>query len=118
MAISSMNGIFDVLITAFGGYILYAWFMMKTRKEIKGGMFLPQGTDPKKCKDPDGYIAYIGPRFLLMGIICMLSGLLGLAIDYLGILPEGMYLVVTGFFLVFLVWYGIMSKKAVKKYWD
>ena len=117
MGTSSVSGIFDVLITAFGGYILYTWFQMKRTREIRGGMFLPQGIDPEKCLDKEGYINYVSPRFLLLGIVCLISGLLGLAVDYLGILSENAYLVVTLLFLILLVWYGITVKKAVEKYW-
>ncbi len=117
MGTSSMSVLFDVLITAFGGYILFAGFQMKMTHKIKGGMFLPQGIDPEKCLDRDGYIEYITPRFLLLGIICLLSGLLGLAADCLGILPQNTYFVITLLFLIFLVWYAVTIKKAVEKYW-
>ena len=53
MGTSSISVMFDVLITAFGIYILYTGFRMKTTREIKGGMFLPQGVDPEKCLDKD-----------------------------------------------------------------
>ena len=117
MGTSSVSGMFDVLITAFGGYILYTWFQMKRTREIRGGMFLPQGIDPEKCLDKEGYINHISPRLMILGIICTLSGLLGLAVDYMGILSENAYLVVTLVFLIILVWYGITVKKAVEKYW-
>ncbi len=118
MGTSSVSGMFDVLITAFGGYILYTWFQMKRTREVRGGMFLPQGIDPEKCLDKEGYINHIGPRLLLIGIVCLLSGLLGLAVDYMGILSETAYFVITLLVLAILIWYGISVRKAVEKFWE
>ena len=38
-----MFGIMDIIIIAAGAYILYAWYLLMYRGEIREGVLVPQG---------------------------------------------------------------------------
>jgi uncharacterized membrane protein YphA (DoxX/SURF4 family) len=117
MSTDDFSGMIDLIVFAFGVYILYSGITMKQTGEIKGGMLLPKGIEPRHCKDSAGYITFIYPRMILVGIASLICGAIGLMVDYLQLLPAAVYMVVMLLFLVLLIWYSVTSRKAIDQYW-
>ncbi|MDD6616577.1 MAG: hypothetical protein PUF13_10820 [Lachnospiraceae bacterium] len=117
MGTTSFNGMLDMIILAFGIYILYACVSMKTTGAIKGGMMLPKGMDPRHCKDPAGYIAFACPRLAVVGVISVICGVLGFMMDFFLLVSGTVYCIAMLIFLISLIWYTVVSKKAIREFW-
>ena len=112
----SMFSMMDLLIAGCGVYVLYVYYMLKFKGEIKETLLLPKGTNVKKCKDKEAYIAQMSPKVLLYGVVVLASGIFGVLEDQYQLLGNG-YLLVIVVFGGFTVWFGLMSKKAFNKFW-
>ena len=107
----------DLIVLGCGVYILYAYYLLVVKNEIKQGVLVPQKTDTKKCKYFEGYKKFMAPKVLIFGISACASGGLGLFQDYVA--PVNAYLYV-GLFVVFfavMVWFLMSTKKAEKLFW-
>lgn len=113
----SMFSLIDVLIVGSGAYILYIFYQLKFAKEIKAGLLLPKGVDPKRCKDKEGYIKDMSPKVLVYGITALVCGIIGIIEDEYQILGN-YYLLVLVVFLIITIWFASQGKKAVAKYWS
>ena len=67
MNTNSIFGLMDILIIGAGLYIVYAWYLLKFRGEIKEGVLVPQGW-ASRCKDIDGYRNFISNKLLALGL--------------------------------------------------
>lgn len=112
----SMYSLIDIIVLGAGLYLLYAWYLLKYKGEIRESVLLPKGIEAKKCKDLDGYAADVSPKVLVYGLVTAGCGALGIVDTQWGFLGN-YYLIIIGIFLVVTVWYTVQSKKAVKKYW-
>ena len=106
----------DVLVIGCGVYVLYAFYLMKAKGEVKESLLLSNGAKMTKCKDKDAYMGYISPRLLIFGIATVICGALGVWNDYTSIFGMG-YLVVMVIFLAMVVWFAVVIKKSLKMYW-
>ncbi|MDO4521597.1 MAG: hypothetical protein Q4B57_00460 [Eubacteriales bacterium] len=112
----SMFSMIDIIIAACGVYILYIWYLLKFKGEIKESMLLPKDLPVKKCSDKAAYIAEMSWKVLLYGIVVLLCGALGVWQDTYGSLG----IVYFGCLVIFVgvtIWFALQTKKAVKKYW-
>lgn len=117
MNTNSIYALIDVMIVGCGIYIIYLYAMMVKTREIKESILMPKGLEGKKCKDPDGYIRFIGVKQLLFGIIAVISGGIGLAQDLTSAVGLPVYMVMVVVFLGYIVWYCVQIKKAEKLFW-
>lgn len=118
MSTNSMFGLMDFIILGCGVYILYAYYLLMAKNEIKQGVLISQKTDPKRCKDFEGYRKFISIKVLIFGIVSIISGGLGLYQDYVA--PVNTYFYI-GFFVVFfavMIWFVMAVKKAEKMFWS
>ena len=99
---NSIWSVLDIIFVGAGIYVLYAWVMMKTKGEIITSILMSKDVELRKCKDLEGYKAYIAPRMLVFGIAAILYGAAGL---------------VMALFLAVLIWYAIATRKGVQKFW-
>ncbi len=112
----SMFSLMDLIILGSGAYVLYCYYLLKFKGEIKEGILLPKGTNIKKCTDKEGYISEVGNKVLLYGIAILICGGFGILETQTGLL--GMwYLAVIAAFLAFTCWFTLGMKKAAEKYW-
>ena len=105
----------DLLITAFGGYILYGWRVMSEKGEVKENILLTKDISMKQCNDKEGFIRFIQPKaadfwnrhdsLRLLGLVNDLTGMLGTV-----------YIAVTVIFVVFVIWFAVTIRSALKKY--
>ena len=114
---NSIWSVLDVIFVGAGFYVLYGWFVMRTKGEITTTILLNKEVDPKKCRDLEGYKAYIAPRMLVFGIAAILYGAAGLVNTYVTPLPGAVYGAVMALFLAVLIWYAIATRKGVQKFW-
>ena len=107
----------DMIIIAFGAYVIYQYAVMVKTGKIQQNMLLPKDINVKKCKDPQGFIKYMGMKQLLFGLATLLCGGIGLVQDYTGTANQAAYLLTIGVFVAFTVWYVVAMKKAIKQFW-
>lgn len=117
MDTNSMFGFMDLIIVGGGLYVIYQYIKMIHSRKLETSALLPKEIDPKKCKDVEGYIQYIGPKMLTFGIVATLCGLLGLIQDYTQKIGYPVYLAGMAVFVAAAVWYSIAIKKALKEFW-
>lgn len=108
-------GIIDIFILGCGLYCLYACFNMKTRREINKTILMNKEIDIEKCRDKEGYISYILPRFLVFSIATTIYGALCVVNSYVASIGKAIFIIMAVFF-VFVIWFAIETKKAYKKY--
>lgn len=113
-----MNGTFgfmDMLIMFSGVYLIYVSIQMKRTGEITSSAIIGKGYDPKKAKDPQGFIEYMYMKSILMGVCIILSGVL----DYMNLQYWNIPYFTTGIcgvFLLAIIIYCKISMDAQKKY--
>lgn len=112
-----MFAFMDLIFVICGLYILYAYYLLVAKNEIKEGVLIPKGLSPKKCKDFEGYKKYIGPRVLIFGIYATAMGGIGLYQDYVARLPFAVYTVLYVLFFAVMILYLVATKKAEKMFW-
>lgn len=103
----------DAVVAAFGVYMIYGWFLLVTKGEVKEGLLLPKEMPFKRCRDKAGFISYVKTKLLLIGIATVACGILGLVNDFTGLLG-GWYILVTLIFVALMIWFGATVKKAQK----
>lgn len=108
----------DLIILGGGIYILYGWYLLVFKNEIKPGLLIPQNLSPKACLDPEGFKKYMGPRTLIFGLSAVASGAIGLFQDFAGSVPPAVYWVFFVLFLAVVIWYMIATKKAQKMFFN
>ncbi len=111
MDTNQMFGIVDILMVGAGCYILYSWYLLKFKNEIREGVLVQQG-EAKKCKDIEGYKNYIAPKLLVFALCALASGGLGLYSDYVQPVNNYLYLGLTVIFFIVLVVFVRYTKKA------
>ena len=116
MDTNSMFSLLDIIVVGAGIYILYGWYLLMTKNEIKQGLLISKAQDPKKCKDVEGFKKYIGPRLLVFALFAIVSGGLGLLQTYVVKVPDAVYWTFYVLFLAVVIWFGFASKKAEKMF--
>ncbi len=111
MDTNQMFGIMDFIMVGAGGYLLYAWYLLKFKNQIKEGVLIQSGS-AKRCKDIEGYKKYIAPKLLLFALCALGSGALGLYSDYVKPVNNYVYLGFTALFFVVLILFVRYIKKA------
>ena len=70
----SMFSLMDLIILGSGAYIIYCYYLLKFKGEIKEGLLLPKGTNVKMCTDKAAYIKEVENKILLYGIAVLICG--------------------------------------------
>ena len=115
---NSIWSVLDIIFVGAGIYVLYGWLMLRIKGEIvTTSILFSKDVELHKCKDLEGYKAYIAPRMLVFGIAAILYGAAGLVNTYVAPLPGAVYGAVMALFLAVLIWYAIATRKGVQKFW-
>ena len=112
---SQMFSFMDIILLACGGYMLYVWYLLQFRDEVKEGVLLPKDSR-KTCSDFAAYKRFMSPRLLVFSILVVAGGAAGLYSDYVSELNGTLVLVGTGVFLVAVIWFAYCIKKSEKLY--
>ena len=70
----SMFSLMDLIILGSGAYVLYCYYLLKFKGEIKEGLLLPKGTNVKKCTDKAAYTREVENKVLVYGIVVLICG--------------------------------------------
>lgn len=111
-----LDGIFGIFGLVCGIYCLYAYFMMKVKKEVNGTILLPKEARFRKCKDLDAYCREMSAPLLTLGIIVTAYGAVDLYNTF--VKNTGMLFIIM-FVLVWvaLIWFVVAVRKCNKKYY-
>lgn len=112
----SMFSLMDLIILGSGAYVLYCYYLLKFKGEIKEGLLLPKGTNVNKCTDKAAYTKEVENKILLYGIAVLICGGFGVLETQTGLLGKW-YLVVIAVFLAVTFWFAMVVKKSGEKYW-
>ena len=112
----STGAIYDILMLGLGIYLFYVWFLMNYKNEIKEQVLLSPHYPYKRCKDKEGYKAYIGKRLICVSIACAVSGALGIYNGYTGVLGT-FGIIPTGICMAAIIWFAVAIRKSNKKFW-
>ena len=109
-------GFMDMLIVISGAYLIYISVRMKRTGEINSAI-VGKNIDTKKARDPEGYIAYMYLKSIVMGVIVMAGGGLNYLNDKYWNIPN-LGLITCGVFLAVVIIYGKLIVNAQKKFLD
>lgn len=117
------DGMFDFLLTIMyygcGAYCVYTYFKQKKAAELLPNKILcPSNGDPKQCKMPKEFMGFMLPKALILGIVLLVFGTLYVLERYVVKGDVWITLTLMGVPLAFLIWYAVMQRKAVKRFWD
>ena len=118
MDTNSFDLFFNIITLGCGVYCLYVWFQLRRQGlNMPKCPLVPTDQTPSECLDPEAYVAYMLPKTLVLGIVVLLTSVLGLMTGT--VLPYTMWLqlVVILLPLAVLVWFCICFTKARKEYW-
>ena len=110
---------FDIISLGCGGYCLFTFMKLHmTRGALfPNSLLIPNGMTPKDCTDPKTYTKYIGPKLLILGIVTAAFGLINMANSYFDLFTLLVSEILTGVALATVIWYGVCSSKANKRFW-
>ncbi len=107
-------GIGSILV---GLYCIYAVYSMKTTGKICTIILLDKETAAKPCKNTGEYIMSVIPAVMILGVVLIIYGIITLlAIYYEQLFAISMCMLVIT--LLALIWFGVVTTKAKKKYFD
>lgn len=110
--------IFDLIALGCGVYCIMTFIKLRIAgRLIPNGLLVPKDKTPKDCEDEAGYLRYMSPRLLILGIVTALFGAVSLLNDYLKFYNMTISLILTGVAFVTVVWYGVCNYRANKRHW-
>lgn len=118
-----LTGMMDVfLIVAYIGcglYGLFSWFLQRGSKAVlENRIICPNGCAPKRCRDPQAFLAFILPRVLILSLgLLVLGGVLVLD-HFLGGWNAWLTIALMALPLALFFWYVHEQQKAVDRFWN
>ena len=117
MPMESMFMIVDFLVLGCGVYVLYGWLQLrKAGHLIDNKLIYPNGCTAANCKEPEAFYAYMMPRFLLLGILTTLDGIVTVVNDFLPFMPSAASLTLNGLFFAFIVYFAVIISRSYKRF--
>ncbi|MBQ8945736.1 MAG: hypothetical protein IJ058_02880 [Lachnospiraceae bacterium] len=111
---------FDLLVIVCGLYMAYCAVMMKTKGRINSGVVMSRNLDESMLKDKEGFIRFIWPKLLCIGILCAVSGIFNLVYSAHSEENPQTYvlveIIVNSVFFILLIVYGVIVAKAQKRF--
>lgn len=115
---NSMLSLFDYISLAAGAYVLYVWYRLLVAKRLfDNSLLIPKDQRPKDCKDADGYIRYIRPRLLVLGLVLFLFGVVAIANSSFQFYSDSVGIALNFVALAVLIWYGVCYNRSYKRFW-
>ncbi len=112
--------VFDFLVIICGLYMAYCAVIMKTQGRINSGVVLSRNIDESQLKDKEGFIRFIWPKLLCIGLLCAASGIFNLAYSRYSEQNPDTYMMVEVIvnmgFLALLVIYMVIVTRAQKRF--
>lgn len=119
---------FNIVTIAAAAYFLYTWYKLHTTGHLfPNQLLIPRDSKPEQCLDEEGFIDYMKPKLLICGLICAVSGAVGVLNTYAGIaekwfpqIPKMKYYLSQGgstVCLAAIILYVAVWSRARKRYW-
>ena len=118
MDANSFDSIFNLITLFCGFYCLYYWFQLGRKGlDMPKCPLVPASQDPSECMDAEAYVAYMRPRMLVLGIVVLISAVLGMLEQI--VFDDNVWIQIAIIVLpmAVLVWFCICFAKARKEYW-
>lgn len=109
------TSIFDLVIAGSGIYLVYVALLMKRTGEIKQGVIISKDINVNRIRDKEGFIHYMFPKVMLIGILAAVVGAGSMMNTALGG-PDILEIIGIVIYLVVLALFAVASGKARKKY--
>lgn len=110
-----MGLMMDAFIAIMGGYFIYKALEMKRTGSLAKGIMVSKDFDLSKARDVEGFIGYMFPKTVAVGICAVICGIVGIINDMYGGLTM-VQLALTGVFFAIVVVFGYLAVKAQKKF--
>lgn len=117
--VQMLDMVMVVMLLGCGVYALYSALKLKKLCYLFPNNFLyPGDCKPEACVDSSGFILYITPRLILLGIGMTLIGVLFL-LNMMVIKADSLWINMASVIipLALLAWYVIAQRKAAKRFW-
>ena len=120
-SLTFLNMLMAAMLLWAGIYAIYSAIKLKKLYYLFDNRYLyPGNCEPKNCKDQYGFIDYIFPRILTLGIVCLLIGIVYALTRFTGLfaIPDWLVeYVCPGIGVLAFAWYVVVQKKAAKRFW-
>ena len=118
---NDMMILFDLIVTILlvggGIYAIYSCLNLKKEQYLfENKILYPSNCSPDDCLDPAGFIAFIVPRMLYFGVMCILFGIFTLVTSFMEMGTIVMIAETVAVLAVF-VYIGFMNNRSAKYYW-
>ncbi|MFI3212214.1 MAG: hypothetical protein R3Y24_02635 [Eubacteriales bacterium] len=110
-----MEMLIDAIIGGMGIYIMVQGINMKKTGVIPEGLLVSKKVNLNSIKDKAGFIQYMFLPTMILGVLGLLSGVVGTVNDYMSGL-DVITAILSGLFLIALIAFYVMDIKAQKKY--
>lgn len=71
----ALDLLFFVSLAGVGIYCIWLGIAMGRWRELKdNGLLYPNGTNPRDCLDPEGFLAFMRPRMVIFGLVSLVAG--------------------------------------------
>lgn len=114
---NSIFGIVGVMAFACGIYCVYAYLKMKKDGHINETILLGKSYTERMCRDKDAFLGKAAPAVLILGLICIVYGIVDCIHCY--VTPLGAVDAVGGaVFVGALVVFSVYTVRLRKEYFD
>ena len=117
MDMGSMNTFMDVIVLGCGIYLVWMVYLAKYKGDIRQSLIWRRTTPPERCRDKAGFVAYLFPRFTLLGVLLILASILSMVNNSLEFFSE-FEIVTFAVTILVIVLYCVFDAKATKDFYD
>lgn len=114
MTNADMMIVFDVIMLILGGYIVMAVIKMKKEKSVPS-LFVAS-EEMIRCKNAEGFAAYLYPRGLVFGLVSILFGVEGICNDLIFSLGQVVNVIMILLFIAVWVWFSAQLRKGKERF--
>lgn len=105
--------LFYIIVILYGAYSVYSGNKMKrTQRPMQ---WLLNNEERKHMRRPEEFCCFMAPRTKVFGVLCMVSGAIGVFMELFRKIPHVLWIVPAAF-IGCIIWFFVILKKAKKKY--
>ena len=107
-----------IIMSGCAIYCLYIWFTEHKNTKLPDNKLMYQpNCERRKCKDPAGYMKYIMPKVLILGILLVLIDVVIFVDSVLELNFAPLTIALMVLPIAVLVWYVMVLRKGAKRFW-
>ena len=111
----------DLIAAGCAAYCAYTWLRLwKERKLFKNSLLVPKDKKPSDCRDEEGYVAYLLPRLGVLSLLLILYAVFNVLNDQMEtpLVPYPWSFVPLAIVFGVLIWYAVISARALREYFE